>query len=452
MSLKWLVGGLLMLVTLTVSLTANSVPTNLDYIVAIVDDDVVLASELVDRLTSVRTQMRAAQMQIPPDKVLFNQMLERLIMESIQLQMGKRAGIRIDDETLTNALEGIAKQNKMTLDQFTTALARDGMSYGDFRDEVRRELIIQRVQRSSVNRRIYLSDEEIDAFLASPLGKQTLSDEYRVGHILIAVDSNAKPETVAKAEAEANSIYEQLKAGADFRQMAISHSSDSRALEGGDLGWRKAGELPSLFAEQVFGLKVGETAPPIRSGSGFHIVQLLEKRGAGTEVVEQADVRHILVKPSEIRSEADTKALIDDIHRRLVAGEDFAALARLYSEDPSSALAGGDLGWAEPDKFAPEFADVMRETPTGKLSPPFHSKFGWHVLQIMGRRQHDMSEDARRNLAIRVLHNRRYEEELQAWLKEIRDEAYVEIRVGSDGNPKATNGAADESTVGTDDR
>jgi peptidyl-prolyl cis-trans isomerase SurA len=431
--MKWLAGGLLILV----SMTANSTPKDLDYIVAIVDDDVVLATELVTRLSSVRKQMQAANMPIPPDDVLFNQMLERLIMEDIQLQMGQRAGVRIDDETLTNALEGIAKQNKMTLDEFTAALARDGMPYNEFRDEVRREMIIQRVQRNRVNSRIYLSDEEIDAFLASPLGKRTLSDEYRVGHILIAVDDEAQPATVAKAEAEANSIYEQLKAGADFRQMAIAHSSDSRALEGGDLGWRKAGELPSLFAEQVFALEVGQTAAPIRSGSGFHIVQLLEKRGAGTEVVEQAHVRHILVKPSEIRSEADTQALIEDIHRRLVAGEDFAALARLYSEDPGSALAGGDLGWAEPEKFTQEFADVMRETPTGKLSEPFHSKFGWHVLQIMDRRQHDMSEDARRNLAIRVLHNRRYEEELQAWLKEIRDEAYVEIRVSSNGKPKA---------------
>ena len=434
MSLKWLFGGLLVFV----SLTANSTPRDLDYIVAIVDDDVVLATELVTRLSSVRKQMQAAKVPIPSDEVLFNQMLERLIMEDIQLQMGSRAGVRIDDETLTNALEGIAKQNNMSLEEFTTALARDGMAYGDFREEVRRELIIQRVQRNRVNGRIYLSDEEIDAFLASPLGKRTLSDEYRVGHILIAVDNDALPTTVAKAEAESNSIYEQLKSGADFRQMAIAHSSDSRALEGGDLGWRKAGELPSLFAEQVFALEVGQTATPIRSGSGFHIVQLLEKRGAGTEVVEQALVRHVLVKPSEIRSEADTQALIEDIHKRLVAGEDFGSLARLYSEDPGSALAGGDLGWSEPEKFAQEFADVMRDTPTGKLSEPFHSKFGWHVLQIQDRRQHDMSEDARRNLAIRVMHNRRYEEELQAWLKEIRDEAYVEIRVASNGKPKDT--------------
>jgi peptidyl-prolyl cis-trans isomerase SurA len=429
---KWWLAVLLT----SLAFAAQAVPKDLDYIVAIVDDDIVLATELVQRLSSVRKQMAAANMPIPPDDVLFNQMLERLIMEDIQIQMGQRAGVRIDDETLTNALESIAKQNKMTLDEFTNALVRDGMSYAEFRDEVRRELIIQRVQRNRVNQRIYISDEEIDAFLASPLGKRTLSDEYRVGHILLTVADEAPPAVVAQAEKEANSIYEQLKAGADFRQMAIAHSSDSHALEGGDLGWRKAGELPSLFAEQVFALEVGQTAPPIRSGSGFHIVQLLDKRGAGNEVVEQSLVRHILVKPSEIRSEAETQALIQQIHDRIVAGEDFAGLARTYSEDPGSALAGGDLGWAEPEKFAQEFADVLRETPTGKLSEPFRTKYGWHVLQVEDRRQHNMSEDARRNLAIRTLHNRRYEEELQQWLKEIRDEAYVEIRVASNGQPK----------------
>ena len=438
------VRGLLGVLLVIASGLAYSTPKDLDYVVAIVDDDVVLATELVSRIASVRKQMQAAGMPIPPDDVLFNQMLERLIMEEIQLQMGQRAGVRIDDETLTNAIEGIAKQNNMELAQFTQALAKDGMSYSEFRDEVRRELIVQRVQRNRVNSRVYLSDEEIDAFLASPLGKQTLSDEYRVGHILLAVASDAQAGAVAQAEREANSIYEQLKAGADFREMAIAHSSDSRALEGGDLGWRKAGELPSLFAEQVFALQVGQTAPPIRSSSGFHIVQLLEKRGAGTEVVEQTLVRHILVKPSEIRSDADTEALIKDIHRRILAGEDFAALARLYSDDPGSALAGGDLGWSEPEKFVPEFADVLKETQIGKVSEPFHTNFGWHVLQVMDRRQHDMSEDARRNLAIRVLHNRRYEEELQAWLKEIRDEAYVEMKVTSDGKPKAKAPAAPE--------
>lgn len=422
---KVLLGALIM------ACAANSygVPKELDYIVAIVDDDVVLASELVSRLDSVRKQMTAAKIAIPPSQVLFSQLLERLIMEDIQLQMGQRAGVRIDDETLTGAIESIAKQNNLTLPQFTQALVQDGMDYRAFREDVRREMIISRVQRNRVNSRIYISDEEINAFLASPVGRQTLSDEYRVGHILIAVADDATPAAVAAAEQQAKDLYAQLQKGEDFRQMAIAHSADSRALEGGDLGWRKAGELPTLFADQVFVLEAGATIAPIRSGSGFHIVQLLEKRGAGTEVVEQFDVRHILVKPSEIRTEAETKALIDDIYARINAGEDFGELAGLYSEDPGSALAGGDLGWSEPNRFVGEFEEKLGTTPVGTVSKPFHTDFGWHILEVKGTRSHDMSEDARREMAIRVLHNRRYEEVLQEWLREIRDEAYVDIKL-----------------------
>jgi peptidyl-prolyl cis-trans isomerase SurA len=352
--------------------------------------------------------------------------------------MGQRAGVRIDDETLTGAIESIAKQNNLSLEQFTQALAHDDMDYREFREDVRREMIIARVQRNRVNSRIYISDEEVNAFLESPLGRRTLSDEYRVGHILSAVADDASPATVAAAEQRANDIYAQLQAGGDFRQLAIANSADSRALEGGDLGWRKAGELPSLFAEPVIALEVGETVAPIRSGSGFHIVQLLEKRGAGTEVVRQANLRHILVRPSEIRSEAETEALIDEIYARVVTGEDFGDLARKYSEDPGSGLAGGELGWSEPDKFVPEFAAVVNSTPVGTVSKPFHTNFGWHVLEVLEWRDHDMSEDARRELAIRVLHNRRYEEVLQEWLREIRDEAYVDIKVAVGDTPTAS--------------
>jgi peptidyl-prolyl cis-trans isomerase SurA len=366
----------------------------------------------------------------PPQDVLLSQLLERLILESLQLQMGERAGVKIDDETLARAIDGIAKQNNMTAEQFTTELANEGMSFREFREQIRRELVIARVQRNRVNSRIYISDQEVDAFLASPYGQQSISDEYRVGHILLAVADDATPEAVAQAQATAQDIYQQLVEGADFRQMAIANSAGSNALEGGDLGWRKIGELPSIFVESVVNLKVGETAQPIRSGSGFHIVQVLDRRGASTQMVDQVDVRHILVKPSEIRTETETKQLIEDIHDRLAAGEDFAALARQYSEDPGSALAGGELGWAEPEKYAPEFEAMIAATPEGQLSPPFHTEFGWHVLVVEARRKQDMSTEARRNMAIRILHNRRFEEELQEWLREIRDEAFVEVRMG----------------------
>jgi len=428
---RWSLVFLASFLALLACVRANAY-VDLDYIVAVVDDDVVLASELMGRIDSVRKQMHAANMEVPPNDVLVSQILERLIMERIQLQMGQRAGVKIDDETLTKALDGIAAQNKMTLDEFTQALAREGIDYREFREDIRREMIIARVQRGRVNGRVYISDEEINAFLASPLGKATLSDEYRVGHILLAVADDAPGDVVAAAQAKANELFEALKNGADFRKTAVANSADSHALEGGDLGWKKPGELPSLFAEQVLDMQVGQTLAPIRSGSGFHIVQLLDKRGASTEVVEQTLASHILVKPSEIRTEEEAKILIDDIYQRIQKGEAFADLARMYSEDPGSALAGGDLGWSEPDKFVPEFADVMRSMKIGEISQPFRSTMGWHILEVRERRQQDMSDEARRNQAIRALHNRRYEEELQEWLREIRDEAFVEIRLNQD--------------------
>ena len=404
--------------------------TELDGIVAVVDDDIVLASELASRLRSVRMQMVQAKVTPPPDDVLLSQLLERLILESLQLQMGERAGVKIDDETLTKAIDGIAKQNKMSLEQFQAVLVNDGMSYREFREQVRRELLISRVQRNRVNSRIYISDQEIEAFLASPFGQQAIGDEIRVGHILLAVADDATPEAAAEAERTAQEIYQQLVDGADFRQMAIAHSASANALEGGDLGWRRAGELPSLFAEQVLEMKAGETAPPIRSGSGLHIVQVLDRRGVSSQMVDQVQVRHILVKPSEIRTDAEAKALIEDLRRRLLEGEDFGALARAYSEDPGSALAGGELGWSDPGQFAPEFTATLNVTPVGQVSEAFRTEFGWHVLEVQGHRKQDMSAEARRNLAIRALHSRRFEEELQEWLREIRDEAFVEVRMG----------------------
>lgn len=408
-----------------------AVPQDLDYIVAVVDDDVVLASELISRGETVRAQMAAAGMPLPPDDVLFSQLLERLIMESLQLQMGERAGVRIDDEQLTEAITGIASNNGMDLAQFRQALAADGINYREFRDDVRREMVIQRVQRNRVNSRIRISDEEVAAFLASPVGQAALSDEFRVGHILIAVEDEASEEVVAEAEARAQAVYESLVAGADFRQTAIAESAGSRALEGGDMGWRPAGELPTLFSDLVLNMSIGDTNRPIRSGSGFHIIQLLDKRGASTQVVDQAKLRHILVQPSEIRTEAETQALIEDIYARIQAGEDFADLARTYSEDPGSALAGGELGWSTGQEFVPEFTAVMNGVALNEVSRPFRTQYGWHVLEVTERRKQDMSDEARRNMAVRILHSRRFEEELQNWLAEIRDEAYVETRLNA---------------------
>jgi len=401
----------------------------LDTIVAVVDDDVVLASELLSRLETVQEQIQARNMQMPPQDVLLSQLMERLIVENIQLQHAERRGVEIDDETLTRAVMNFAEGNGMNLEQFQQALLDDGLSYREFREEIRREMMISRLQRNLVSRRISINEKEVDDLLNSPYYQQLLSDEFRVGHILLEISQNASEEVVAEAHERARRIVANLREGADFSQTAMAESAGARALEGGDLGWRKAGELPSLFAEQILNLEVGETAAAIPSPSGIHIIQLLEKRGAGTQREHQTQARHILVQPSEIRTPEQTETLIRELHTQLEEGADFCTLAEEHSEDPGSALNCGDLGWTTGDQFVERFVAVMNDTEVGGRSEPFQSRYGWHVLEVQDRREQDMSEETRRNMALQILHQRRFDEELQEWLKEIRDEAFVEIRL-----------------------
>ncbi len=401
----------------------------LDRVVAIVDDDVVLVSELVERMNYIEQQFQANNAQLPPRDVLASQVLERLILDSIQLQMGRRAGVRISDEELTRAVQSIAQQAGLNLDQFQQALAQDGMNYRDFREQIRREMIVGRVQQNRVSDRIYISPQELQNFLESPVGRAATSDDYRVGHILLAVSDDASPAAARAAEERANEIVRELRQGADFAQMAAAHSADQRALEGGDLGWRKAGQIPSLFAEQVLQARAGDVLDPIRSASGFHIVKVTDKRGAGNTVVDQTRARHILIQPSEIRSEVEAENLIREIHSRIQDGVSFDQLARDYSDDPGSALAGGDLGWIMSGQMVPAFEQTMGNTATGRISEPFRSQFGWHILEVTDRRAQDMSTEFREQQAMRILRERRFDEALEAWLQEIRDEAYVEVRI-----------------------
>jgi len=419
---------LLALPLLLTGLAANAFQ-ELDRVVAIVDVDVVLASELVERLQYIEQQFQANNMQIPPRDVLASQVLERLILDSIQMQMGRRAGVRIGDEELTQAVAGVAQQAGMNLSQFQQALAQDGMSYADFREQIRREMIVGRVQQNRVSDRIYISPQELQNFLASPVGRAATSDDFRVGHILLAVSDDASPEAVREAEASAREIVGELREGADFAQMAVARSADQRALEGGDLGWRKAGQLPSLFAEQVLGASKSEVLDPIRSASGFHIVKVLDKRGASDTVVAQTRARHILIQPSEIRSEREAENLIRDLYSRIENGVAFDQLARDFSDDPGSALAGGDLGWVMTGQMVPAFEETLGNTATGSYSEPFRSQFGWHILEVMDRRAQDMSAEFRERQALRILRDRRFDEALESWLQEIRDAAYVEIRI-----------------------
>jgi peptidyl-prolyl cis-trans isomerase SurA len=355
--------------------------------------------------------------------------LERLIVENLQLQIGERSGIRITDEELNQAVGTIAQRNNMSIEQFRSALSRDGLSYDDARDQIRREMIISRVRQRRVAERIQVSEQEVKNFLASDLGKMQLSEEFRLANILIPTPESANSDAIQNAAKQADAVYQQLKQGADFGQLAIAKSASETALEGGDMGWRKAAQLPPPFDRLLGTMAVGDVTQPMRTPGGFIILKILDKRGGEAQVRDEVHVRHILVKPSPIRDEEKTKALAQSLYSRIEAGEDFGELAKSFSEDPGSALNGGDLNWIDPNALVPEFREVMAKTPQGQLSKPFQTQYGWHVLEVLGRRATDSTTQAREQQAMTVLRNRKYDEELQTWLRQIRDEAYVEIKL-----------------------
>ena len=410
--------------------TAYAEVKPLDRVVAIVDNDVIMQSQLDRRLAEVQQNLAKRSGEQPPREALAPQVLERLIVENLQLQIGERSGIRIADEELNQALATIAQRNNLTLDQFRAALARDGLSYDEAREQVRRELIISRVRQRRVAERIQVSEQEVQNFLASDLGKLQLSEEFRLANILIPLSEGASAQAIQDAERQAREIHAQLQRGADFARLAAARSASENALEGGEIGWRKAAQLPPPFDAMIGALGVGEVSEPVRTPAGFIMLKLLEKRGGEQGVLrEEVHVRHILLKPSEIRSDEQTRQLAERLYQRLRAGEDFAALAKSFSEDPGSALNGGDLNWIDPNALVPEFRAVMADSRIGELSQPFRSPFGWHVLEVLDRRTSDASGEAREQQALNLLRNRKYDEELQNWLRQIRDEAYVETRL-----------------------
>ncbi|MEK1907475.1 MAG: peptidylprolyl isomerase [Pseudomonas sp.] len=419
----------LLLGAVLLSSVAQADVQSLNRVVAIVDNDVIMQSQLDQRVREVEQTIAKRGAEAPPRDVLQQQVLERLIVENLQLQIGDRSGIRITDEELNQAMGSIAQRNNLSLDQFRAALARDGLSYDDARNQIRREMVISRVRQRRVAERIQVTEQEVQNFLASDLGKLQLSEEYRLANILIPVPEGASPEVIQAAGKRVGEVYNQLRSGTDFAQLAISSSASETALEGGEIGWRKAAQLPPPFDSMIGALSVGEVTEPVRTPGGFIILKLLEKRGGSTAVRDEVHVRHILIKPSEIRSEEETRRLVERLYERIVAGEDFAELAKNFSEDPGSALNGGDLNWIDPQALVPEFREVMANTATGQLSKPFKSAYGWHVLEVLGRRATDSSEQMREQQAMTLLRNRKYDEELQSWLRQIRDEAYVEIKL-----------------------
>lgn len=399
----------------------------LDQVVAIVDDDVIMASELRERVQSITQTLQTRGAELPPEDVLIRETLDRLILESLQLQLAQRVGVRISDAQLNAAMERVAAQNRMSLEEFRQALEAQGESFTAMREQVRREMLIQQVQRGNVNQRIQLSEQEVENFLESSEGQKLVQPEYRVLHALLPLDSEASEAEVQAAREHVQSLLRRIRAGEDFGEV-VSASSGKYTFTGGDLGWRKLEDMPSLFADVAPELDKGETSDPIRSPSGWHLVHMADRQGGGEQIVSQTRVRHILIRPSEILTPEEAREKVAELKSRIEAGEDFAELAREHSEDIGSATEGGDLGWTMPGQMVPEFEAAMNDTPVGELSEPVRSQFGWHLLEVLERREQDMSQQAMKNRAMEVLHQRKYEEELDAWLRKLRDEAFVDIK------------------------
>ncbi|AQA17027.1 molecular chaperone SurA [Halioglobus japonicus] len=415
------------LAALTLGASALQAETQmLDQVVAIVDDDVIMASELRERIGDIKTSMASRGGEMPPEDELVRETLDRLILESIQVQKGARVGVRISDAQLNQAVQRIAAQNGLSLEQFLGVLEADGQSYAALRDQIRKEMIISRVQQGNVNQRIEITDQEVDNFLETEEGQKLTQPEYQVLHALVAISPDAPADEVVRAEAYVNKVLADIRSGTPFDQ-AVS-APGTYNFSGGNLGWRPAEDLPSLFADVAPTLKKGETSDPIRSDSGFHLINMADSRGTEQMMVAQTKARHILVKPSEIMTDDEARQLATELKGRAEGGEDFADLAREYSEDIGSAQEGGELGWTSPGQMVPEFENEMNITAIGDISSPVRSQFGWHIIEVEDRRDEDMTSMAIRNRAKNYLHNRKYQEELDAWLRQIRDEAFVDIK------------------------
>jgi len=401
----------------------------IDRIVAVVNDDVIVHSEMQARLRSVMQQLAKSGVPAPPRDVLEKQVLDQLILDRLQMQIAESTGVRIDDETLNRQIADIARQNNLSLREFRDILERDGFDFGAFREDVRNELIKARVQQRQVQDRVQVTERDIDNYLATQAKQGGNNPEYRVGHILIAVPDGASPEELAAARAKAEDILVRLSAGENFGRIAAAESDGRQALEGGDLGWRKAGELPTLFEDVVPNLEKGEVSDVIRSSSGFHLVKLEDVRGAERHVIKQTHARHILIKPTEVVSSAAARSRLDVLRSRIVGGANFEDLARASSDDPGSAVKGGDLGWLSPGDTIPPFEKAMDVLAEGEISQPFETQFGWHIVQVLGRRDRDSTKEVQRANAAEALRKRKVEEELQNWFRQIRDEAFIEYRL-----------------------
>ena len=349
-----------------------------------------------------------------------------------QLQLAARSGIQVDDDTLNRTISTVAAQNKLTLSEFRNVLERDGVDFAQFREEMRDEITLRKLRQRQVDSRITVTNQEIDNLLATQKRQGNISDEYRIGHILIALPEAATPKQIQAAREKAQTVLSELRHGADFGKTAITFSDGQQALDGGDLGWRRAGELPTMFSDVVLQLKVGEISDLIRSSSGFHIIKLLGHRGGDRHITTQTHARHILIRPNELITDDDARRKLEEIRNRIEHGEKFAAMAEAYSDDKANSGNGGDLGWVNPGDMDPDFEAAMDALQPNQLSQPVRTRFGWHLIEVLGRRNQDITEEFERTKAREQIYQRKIEEESMNWLRRLRDEAYVEIRPEDD--------------------
>ncbi len=401
----------------------------MDRIIAVVDQNVITEQELADRIKTVSAQLEKNGTELPPQNILAKQILERLIVDSLQLQMAAQTGLKVDDTQLDKTIERIAAQNKLSVEEFKIVLEKDGISMRKFREDIRNEITIARLREREVDNRLTISEGEVDNYLTTQAASGGGQDEYDVSHIMIRTPEDASPEDLQKAKTKTQAAVKQLADGAAFSKVSAAFSDAPNALEGGAMGWRKGDQMPSLFLEAVKTLQVGEVAKPVRSPNGFHILKLINKRGgSSTLVVGQTHARHILIKTSEVMSDKEAKRKMDGIKERLDNGGKFEALAKQFSED-GSANSGGDLGWINPGDTVPQFEKAMNELKINEISAPVQSPFGWHVIQVLERRQQDMSKEAARLKARQEIRVRKSEEAYQDWIREMRDRAFVELRL-----------------------
>jgi len=401
----------------------------LDRVVAIVNDGVVLNSDLDAQIQAVTERLQQQKLELPPQNVLRQQVLERLVLQELQMQRANRVGVKVTDEMVNQALQDVAKRNNISLSQLPEALAQQGVDYPTYRDEIRREITLSLLRQRDVFQHISVTPREIDQFLDKQARTPSERNEYNVSHILIAVGQEASPAQQDAAGRRAQQVYERAKAGEDFAKLAVAYSNSQTALEGGALGWRKGGELPTFLADTIAKMKPGEISEPLRTPTGYHIIRLNEVRGETHKAMEdQVHTRHILMKTNELADDATVRGKLVALRERILKGEDFAGIAQTSSEDPGSASEGGNLGWAGPGTFTPEFEKAIAGLQDNEISGPFKTQFGWHIVQMLGHRRYDNTDDLKRRQAVEAIRASKADEETELWLRRMRDEAYVEYK------------------------